>query len=36
MMLDIFVMVMALICIARTLPEWWRTIGDVRYQWRER
>lgn len=31
---DWFVLVMALICIARTLPELWLVVGDVVYQHR--
>jgi len=26
------VLLMAVVLIARTLPEWWRTVGDVLYQ----
>jgi len=31
---DLFVLVMALVCIARTLPELWLAVGDVAYQHR--
>lgn len=29
---DLFTLVTALAMIAYTLPEWWLTLGDVRWQ----
>jgi hypothetical protein len=36
LLFDLFTVVMAVVVIVRTLPEWWLTVGDVAYQWRHR